>query len=442
MSSESYPLRQSGIYRNLPIFDPAIKDLTAIVCGATGISGFHAVRALLDSPHRWATIYTVSRKPLSDKQLSLIPSKLHSKIKHVAVDFASSPQDVGQTLKSQIPHVDYVFYYTYIQPQTDGMSGMDPRMAQKLCDANVPVFETFLGALETAGLEPKRIILQTGGKNYGMHIGRGRTPCVESDPQPRHLGPNFYYHMEDKLKDFCERHAGTDWNVIRPAGVIGATQGSPLNTFLPFAKYAAVQAQKGEALRFGGDFVSWQFESANSTARLTGYLSEWAALEPDCANQAFNAHDGGGLSWDRFFEELARWFGAAGVEPPSGDDGDKHETLKLTGGSDCPLGYGPPIVVRNSFTLAETGREPCNQAAWEEIKKSCKTISPDEEYMREDCMADYAYLPFGTLSMNKARRFGFTGFVDSLESIFESYREMETFGQLPPLKVDAARPLQ
>lgn len=441
MSSQNYALRQSGIYRNLPTFDPSIKDLTAIICGATGISGFHALRALLESPNRWRTIYTVSRTSLSEQHLSLIPASLHERIKHVAVDFESSPEDVVQSLRNNIPRVDYVFYYTYIQPRSEGLSGMDPRMAQRLCDANVPVFDTFLRAIEAAGLQPKRILLQTGGKNYGMHLGRVRTPLVESDPQPRHLQPNFYYLLEDLLKDFCVRNPCTEWNVIRPAAIIGATLNSPLNTFYCFGIYAAVQAHKNEALQFGGDFDSWQFAACHSTARLTGYLSEWAVLEKSCANQAFNAQDGGGLSWDRFFQELARWFGAPGVTAPSADS-HYHNTLELAGGEDGPLGYGPPLVLRNKFTLAEWSRETDNQAVWEEIKAESGNIVPEASPSPEIMVGDFAYLNFGTLAMNKARRYGFSGFVDSLESIFESFNEMERLGLLPPMKVKAARPLE
>lgn len=56
-------------------------------------------------------------------------------------------------------------------------------------------------------------------------------------------------------------------------------------------------------------------------------------------------------------------------------------------------------------------------------------------------MGDFAFLPFGTLAMNKTRRFGFCGFVDTLESIFEMFQEMEKLGILPPMVVNAARPL-
>lgn len=42
--------------------------------------------------------------------------------------------------------------------------------------------------------------------------------------------------------------------------------------------------------------------------------------------------------------------------------------------------------------------------------------------------------------MNKARRYGFCGFVDTLESIFELFQGMEKLGTLPLMKVQAAQP--
>lgn len=55
----SLTVRQSGIQHNLPTFS-AKDGLTAIVTGATGISGWNTVRSLLDVPGRWTKIYTVS----------------------------------------------------------------------------------------------------------------------------------------------------------------------------------------------------------------------------------------------------------------------------------------------------------------------------------------------------------------------------------------------
>ncbi|KAJ4983195.1 nad dependent epimerase dehydratase family protein [Stagonosporopsis vannaccii] len=441
MSSIQFPLRQSGIYRNLPSFDPSLKDLKALVLGATGISGIHTIRALLDTPGRWSKVYAVSRSPLSDKLVSLLPEEQHSRIQHVSVDMTSSAESIAEALRKADVSADVVFYYAYLSPKS-GESAMDPKSAEELVEANVPPFKNFLRSLPLAGIRPKRILLQTGGKNYGMHIGRVRTSLVESDPQPSHLQPNFYYPQEDALRSFCEKHPETKWNIIHPFAIIGATGHASMNAFLSFGVYAAVQAHKGKPLKFGGDFTSWQFEAAHSTARLTGYLSEWAVLEEKCANQSFNAQDGGLMSWDRFFHELARWYGVAEVQGPELDE-SKLQTTMLAGGKDAPLGYGPPTRLRHSFTLAQWASDHSVKEAWEEIMANSSgkvTENPWDGNLKEFFMGDFAYLPFGTPSMNKARRYGFCGFVDTLESVFEMFQEMEKLGTLPPMVVNAAQP--
>lgn len=422
MSSEQFPLRQAGIYRNLPSFDPSIKNLKAIICGANGISGFNTLRALLDSPERWSTIYTLSRSPPSEEQLALIDPALRSRIKHVSIDFGSPASEIKDALVKAGVNADYVFFYTYLQPKSKTMGGMGVSSAKALYETNVPLFDNFVTGLELAEIIPRRILLQTGGKNYGLHIGRVRTPIVESNPQPRDLQANFYYAQEDRLFEFCKKHPETKWNVIRPAAIIGSAPRAQMNTFFSFAVYAAVQAFKGEALKFNGDFEAWQFEASHSSAILTGYLSEWAVLEDKCADQAFNAQDCSTHSWDRFFEELARWFGVEkGVIRPE-EDKEKFTVQEFAGGKDAPLGYGPPTSLPMLFTLQQWWEDPVNQDAWKKLMvQSNGQVTSDltEGDASNAMMGDFAYLRFGQLSMNKARRFGWTGHVDSLESIFE-----------------------
>lgn len=255
MDSQSRPIRQSGIFRNLPTFDPKIKDLKAIVCGATGISGIHTIRALLDTSDRWSTVYAVSRSPLSDEVLQFFTEEQKSRVQHIPINLCASSKDVAGSLKDAGVKADYLFYYAYISPTT-GKSAMDPSSADDLVESNVPPFKHLLEALVLADIKPKRILLQTGGKSYGCHIGRVRTPMVESDPQPKHLGPNFYYNQEDLLMRFCHEHPETGWNIIMPCAVIGSIQNASMNMFLPFGAYAAVQAHKKEPLQFGGDMAS------------------------------------------------------------------------------------------------------------------------------------------------------------------------------------------
>lgn len=107
MGSEHLPLRHSGIYHNLPTFDPAIKDLTAIVTGANGISGFHTCRALLDSPQRWKKIYAMSRRPPPEEMLNLLTAEQRGKIQHVASDFLKSPEELAEAMrKAGVERVD------------------------------------------------------------------------------------------------------------------------------------------------------------------------------------------------------------------------------------------------------------------------------------------------------------------------------------------------
>lgn len=441
MGSEQLPLRNVGIYRNLPTFPPTIKDMTAIIVGATGISGFNTLRSLLESPSRWGKIYAVSRSPPPAEMLSLLTPTQQSHLQHVSIDLTGSAEKTADALRtSGVKHADHVFFFGYIHPK--GKSAMDPGLARELVETNAPLFENFLRALPLAGIAPKRILLQTGGKHYGCHIGRARLPYVESDPPPTHLAENFYYHQVDALRRFCAEHPETAWNVVRPFGIVGAAPGGGMNCFLPYAVLAATQAKKGEPIFFGGDIEEWQNECVHSSARLTGFLCEWAVLEEKCANQDFNAGDGCAMSFDRFFEELARWYGVEkGIEGPEPDE-SKYEELPLAGGKDAPLGYGPPTAIRLSRKLSDWCQEPANHEAWKAVMRDAG-LKEDVFELGSDtiAMGDFTYYRIGQPSMAKVRRLGFNGFVDTVESVFEAYNDLAVLGLIPKPNVEAARPM-
>ncbi|KAF5576604.1 NAD dependent epimerase dehydratase family [Fusarium pseudocircinatum] len=442
-SANQFPVQQKGIYRNLPTFDPSITGLTAIVPGATGISGFNTIRCLLESPERWSKVFALSRSPPSDKLLSLLEPSQRDRLQHVPVDLLSSPEEVAESLRSGNVTGTHVFFYAYIQPKASDKGIWEN--AEELLEWNTKILNNFLRALPLAKISPQRIVLQTGGKNYGMHLGRVRQPCVESDPRSKHLGPNFYYPQEDALFAFCKAHPETKWNVIRPFGVLGSSDNAKMNTLYILGLYAAMQRHRQKPLSFPGGWELWEEPVAVSTARLTGYLTEWAALEEACENQAFNSEDGNMLSWDRYFHELARWFGVEkGVVGPR-DDVDQLEKLELKGGSQCALGYGPSKQITQSFDFLSWAKDPSNVKAWEEIMKQSRNkieVNPFEQDVDDTFgLGKYLFSLTATVSMNKARRMGWTGHVDSLESSFESLDEMASLGMLPELEVDGAQPL-
>ena len=184
---------------------------------------------------------------------------------------------------------------------------------------------------------PQRILLQTGAKNYGVHLGPARTPYVESDPRVT-IEPNFYYPQEDLLYDYCRgsKHP-VSWNVICPAWIIGAVNNAAMNALHPLAVYAAVEAHKGEkVLAYPGDIAEWQGINEFSSAMLTGYLSEWAVLEDKCKDQKFNAGDASPLPMNRLWPELARWYGVPEAGKPELDE-EKLTTVD-PGDKPSPLG--------------------------------------------------------------------------------------------------------
>lgn len=336
MSSDQYPVCHQGIYHNLPTFSPSIKNLTAIITGANGISGFATLRVLLDNPDRWSKVYTISRSPPPPKMLNMLTPDQRTRVQHVTCDFLQSPATIAQALQAAGVTADYIFFYSYLQPRPP--PGAAPwTNADELVRVNTALLTNFLGALSIVGITPGRFALQTGAKNYGVHLGRVRTPAIESDPRVT-LEPNFYYPQEDALWDWCARH-GVSWNVIRPSWIIAAVPAAAMNALYPFAVYAAVAAHRGTPLVFPADWTAWLMESHHATARLTGYLTEWAVLEDKCRNEAFNAQDTSPLSFNRLWEELVRWFGVEkGGVGPGEDESGMQDVVFAEGGKKNPIG--------------------------------------------------------------------------------------------------------
>ncbi|KAF2486994.1 hypothetical protein BDY17DRAFT_328568 [Neohortaea acidophila] len=452
MGSERYPLQNKGIFRNLPSFDPNIKGLTALVTGANGISGFHTMRALLESPQRWTKVWAASRRPPPEEMMALLTAEERSRVEHVACDFLAEPEVLARQLTDKGVTADYVFFCMSPERREDiTLTEVDsyahPRPpegqqiwsnAQELVDVNTSLIRNLTQAMDIANIVPKRFLLQTGAKNYGLHLGPTRTPHVESDPRVL-LEPNFYYPQEDVLQEYCAKHK-IGWNVICPAWIIGATQNAAMNALHPFAVYAAVKQHRGEKLDFPGNAAAWLENHEHSTAQLTGYLSEWAVLEDKCANQKFNAGDNSLLPNNRLWPELARWFGCKEVGLPESDDA---KITTIPGGDKpTPIGYVSQPGFHFSFTMSHWAQQPENVEAWKEIMKKHKlTHNPFDD---PECWAFADVAAWGgrfQLSTNKAQNFGYTGHVDTLQSLHRAYSEFNKIGMLPPMVADA-RPLQ
>src|SRR5690606_39250643 len=140
-------------------------------------------------------------------------------------------------------------------------------------------------ALKQASITPKRFMLQTGAKHYGLHLGPTIAPQREEDPRVL-LEPNFYYTQEDMLFDYCKA-TGAEWSVVRPSFIVGAVREAAMNVLYPLGVFGAVHAHLRKPMVFPGDLATFQNSVDLSTAKVNGYLEEWAALSPNTGNEAF-----------------------------------------------------------------------------------------------------------------------------------------------------------
>ena len=214
-----------------------------------------------------------------------------------------------------------------------------------------------------------------------------------------------------------------------------------INGLHPFAVYAAVQVHKGEPIRVPSDWDIWQNECKHATARLTAFLTECAVLEDKCRDQKLNDQHTAPLSWDRFYEELARRYGVSkGIVGPE-DDESKYQPLVGKGGKYNPIGYGPPTVHKTTFSFVEWAKQPENQK--EIIAKSDGQVSsnPFEDPEENFQMGDAVLTRIGALNMNKARRLGWKRYIDTIENIFEMHKQNAKLWLVPEMVVSEPRPL-
>ncbi|KAK6203804.1 hypothetical protein LQW54_008718 [Pestalotiopsis sp. IQ-011] len=419
------------IYHGLPVYPDDVQGLTAIITGANGISGHHMLRALGASPKRWSKIYCLSRRP------PYTPGGLPANAEHVAIDFLQSPEEIAAVLREKKVRADYVFFFAYLQPAPkSGAEGALWSDAAEMERVNMALLTNFVGAMRVAGIKPRRFMHQTGAKNYGIHLGPTKLPQEESNPRVgADLEPNFYYSQEDFLSRYC-REEGVGWNILMPAGILGAVPDAAMNLSFPLAVYAAVCAELKQPLLFPSDIASWQSYLSQSSAMMNAYMEEWAVLTPGAENQRFNVCDDSAFTWEGFWPHLAGWYGLEWRGPADGAE------YKETYTPHSPRGYGPKGPIRTTFTFVEWAKRPDVREAWARLAER-HGLSQRElrDVDRVFGFLDGSISRAGTLifSMVKARKLGWHGTVDTTESLKAVFGDFVNIKMIPPMpKVNAS----
>ena len=403
-----------GIYHGLPTFTS--QNETAIVTGANGISGQAMLKVLLRHPERWTSIYAISQGP------KLAGGIIGSQVHYIAVNFLDSTEHIARILKANNVKSGHCFFFSYKE-------SADPLIMEQ---ENSAMLQNFIDASYLADIAIKRLVLQTGGKHYGVHQGPFRIPAKESDER-LNLGANFYYRQEDILKESGSKY-GFDYTIVRPLTVIGALKGNYLNLAIALGLYLAVTKELRDIPIFNGNKTKYHSVEALSSSKMNAYFEEWCALTPACANQAFNITNGDVIVWARLFPDLCANFG---LERPSEEqfEGTPPRPLVGTFPTVRPLDGKErgKIELRNS--LQQWAKEERTIRAWERLSSRERLDNDAFEkaswgYVDRNMAIDYSKLE----SMDKVRRFGFLGYVDSTEDFLEVLDEARKMTILPWLR--------
>ncbi|KAK4697383.1 hypothetical protein P7C71_g677, partial [Lecanoromycetidae sp. Uapishka_2] len=399
---------------------------SAIVTGATGILGREIVHALGKDPKQWETVHALSR---SQKE------KYPSNVKHDTIDLTGDAKQMAKQLEGV--EAEYVFFAAYLQKDSE----------QENWDVNGAMLKNFLEALDITGASKKikRIILTTGAKQYGVHLGCPKLPMEESDPWIEGEGrpPNFYYNQQRILAD-AGKKANWDWVVTYPNDVIGVAKGNFMNLATSLGLYAAISKEIDGNLMFPGSEEFYTLFDSFTYSRLHAQFNLWAALEPKCGNEAFNVVNGDAESWQNMWPKLAKRVhchiprNQFRVKVP-----DSESVMKLA--------EKPPIAdvavelglegntrqgeVQQKIDLIKWSQREDVKQAWDKLQA--------EHGLEKDAFekATWGFLGFVlgrnynvVISMSKARKLGWTGYIDSWDALTECWDELEKEKILPSTK--------
>jgi nucleoside-diphosphate-sugar epimerase len=344
----------------------------AVVVGALGVIGRYIVERLLQN-NDWSAV-GLSRRAAANRP----------RYRHLCVDLLDARATAA--VLGQLSEATNVFYAAF-QPAAGAAAGYAANIAP-----NRDMLVNAVTALDAASPLLRRVVLVTGTKYYGSHLGPFKTPARESDP--RHPPPDYYFNQIDWLTGF-QRGKSWDWVELRPQTLCGFAPGTPMSLAPAIAVYAAISKELGLPLRFPGKAGAYTsiYQVTESVHFANAAL--WAATEPRCTLEAFNITNGDYFRWINMWPKLAAAFDMPAGEP---------QTISLTEqmADKAPLWQAMTV---------KYGLEPYpydQLVAW-----------PFADYVFGcdwDVMSD----------VTKSRRFGFHDVVDSEEMFVRLMRRFRT----------------
>lgn len=375
----------------------------AFITGGNGITGSAVLEYLVNNTtaREWSKIIVTSRSPFKT-------TVQDDRITFIALDLSSDPSILIEKMSSLCAEVTHAYFSSYVHKDDFA----------ELNKANQALFSNFLDALTAVSPNLQNCTLQTGGKHYNVHIMPVSSPAREDEPRSKGSIENFYCPQEDYLIKRQEGQSWT-WNVIRPEAIIGYTsKPNGMNSALTCALYFMVSKYLDAEAKMPTNQVYWEGYDDLSDSRLIADITIWASTTPKAANEAFNVTNGDYLCWRYMWPRLATYFGAKASSDQS------FTKPRPTGGD-----------LQQEFSLLEWASD--KREVWDRIcdENECpeaKATWDSGTWAFQDWVFQRTWS--ATLSINKARRLGWNGHIDSYQSLVDAFQKFVELKQIPQVE--------
>jgi len=261
----------------------------ALIVGANGIVGRNMAKYLQSRDNWDEVIITSYREPDFDTTAVFVRMDLTdpAAVENNAADLAD---------------VSHVFYAAYMEKKT---------LAEQTA-TNIGLLQNLVLGLEKIAPGFKHLTFIQGGKAYGAHLGKYKTPALETDS--RHFPPNFYYSQQDFLTT-QSAGKGWSWTAVRPDIMVGFAVGNPMNMANLIAVYATLCRELNVPFRFPGSDKAYQVLVNITDSEILAKGMEYAALHEECYGQIYNITNGDIFRWEQIWTKMADYF-HVGMDSP------------------------------------------------------------------------------------------------------------------------------
>ncbi|KAJ3545825.1 hypothetical protein NM208_g2317 [Fusarium decemcellulare] len=298
------------------------EKLHALVLGASGISGWSLLNQLCQYPRTdtWHRISGTTNRPFDPMQSGL-PSNDRLRV-YSGVDLTRSVESIAQMLKDQVDSVGavtHVFFTAYTHMNT----------RQERLEVNAKMLENSIRALGIVAPNVRAVILQTGGKGYGLEYPDKVSivpPLSEDLPRiPPPMGDEVFYYAQYDILEKLSQTSKWTFAEIRPDGIVGFVPGTnPMNMAEGIALYLSVYRAvhgKGSKVPFPGTAKSYRNKHSDTFQDLLSKMEIHVALKDELRTNgpAYNiADEDGPITWEDVWPGICSSFGLVGVAPSGG----------------------------------------------------------------------------------------------------------------------------